>query len=243
MYDFSIVRPKSLAEAIAALAEDDTMALAGGHTLIPTLKQRLAAPATLVALAGVGELKGFSRDGDTIVVGGGATHAEVEAGATAYPALAALAGQIGDPAVRNRGTIGGSLANNDPAACYPAAVLASDATVVTNTRKIAAADFFDGMFTTALEPGEIITKVIFPIPQKAAYLKFAQPASRFALVGVFVAKFASAIRPEMSRRSCLWRSAGRPGGHGAARPYPPTGRANGLSRSGTARATSCPRSR
>jgi carbon-monoxide dehydrogenase medium subunit len=194
MYDFSIVRPKSLAEAIAALAEDDTMALAGGHTLIPTLKQRLAAPATLVALAGVGELKGVSRDGDTIVVGGGATHAEVEAGATAYPALAALAGQIGDPAVRNRGTIGGSLANNDPAACYPAAVLASDATVVTNTRKIAAADFFDGMFTTALEPGEIITKVIFPIPQKAAYLKFAQPASRFALVGVFVAKFASGVR-------------------------------------------------
>jgi carbon-monoxide dehydrogenase medium subunit len=111
-----------------------------------------------------------------------------------YPALAALAGGIGDPAVRNRGTIGGSLANNDPAACYPAAVLGSGATVVTNKRKIAADDWFQGMFTTALEDGEIITSVVFPIPQKAAYVKFNQPASRFALTGVFVAKFASGVR-------------------------------------------------
>ena len=132
--------------------------------------------------------------GGVVTVGAATTHAAVARAAGAYPALAALAGGIGDAAVRNRGTIGGSLANNDPAACYPAAVLGSGATVVTNTRSIAADDFFQGMFSTALDEGEIITSVSFPIPQKAAYVKFNQPASRFALTAVFVAKFADGVR-------------------------------------------------
>jgi carbon-monoxide dehydrogenase medium subunit len=134
-------------------------------------------------------------DGAGLHIGGATPHAAVASeAASLYPALAALAGGIGDPAVRNRGTIGGSIANNDPSACYPAAVLASGATVVTNKRKIAADDYFQGMFTTALEEGEFVTGVTFPIPQKAAYVKFNQPASRFALTGVFVAKFASGVR-------------------------------------------------
>ena len=140
-------------------------------------------------------MKGVCRDGDTLVIGGGTPHATVAREARAhYPALAALAANIGDPSVRSRGTIGGSLANNDPSACYPSAALASGATIVTNARKIAADDYFQGMFTTALDPGEIITSVRLPIPQKAAYVKFEQPASRFALVGVFVAKHAGGVR-------------------------------------------------
>lgn len=195
MYNFDIVRPSSVADAVAALGEEDAQALGGGQTLIPTLKQRLASPAKLVSLAGIAEMKGVcTGDDGALCIGGGTTHGTVAAEATAYPALAALAGNIGDPAVRNRGTIGGSLANNDPSACYPSAALASGATIVTNTREIAADDFFEGMFTTALNEGEIICEVRFPVPEKANYQKFEQPASRFALVGVFVAKYADGVR-------------------------------------------------
>ncbi|MCG7624932.1 FAD binding domain-containing protein [Epibacterium sp. Ofav1-8] len=195
MYEFEFARPETVADALQALGEEDAQALGGGQTLIPTLKQRLAMPTTLVSLGGIAEIKGVCQTDDgKLAIGGGTTHADVAAGASAYPALAALAGQIGDPAVRNRGTIGGSLANNDPAACYPAAALASGATIVTNAREIAADDYFQGMFTTALEEGEIITEVRFPVPEAANYQKFLQPASRFAMVGVFVAKFADGVR-------------------------------------------------
>ena len=194
MYDFEFVKPKSLAEAVAAMGRDGAQALSGGMTLLPTMKQRLNQPDSLVSLNGLAELKGVSSAGGVLTIGAATTHAEVARAATQYPALAALAGQIGDPMVRNRGTIGGSLANNDPAACYPSAVLASGATIVTSTREIAADDYFQGLFSTALEEGEIITAVKFPIPAKAAYVKFAQPASRFALTGVFVAQGAGGVR-------------------------------------------------
>ncbi|MFY1706801.1 FAD binding domain-containing protein [Tritonibacter scottomollicae] len=194
MYEFEFARPASVAEAAKALSEEDAQVLGGGQTLIPTLKQRLAMPSTLVSLSGIDEMKGIRSEGGQLVIGGAMTHADVAEGAGAYPALAALAGQIGDPAVRNRGTLGGSIANNDPAACYPAAVLGSGATIVTNAREIAADDYFQGMFTTALEEGEIVTAVKFPQPEVANYQKFLQPASRFALVGVFVARFADGVR-------------------------------------------------
>ena len=148
----------------------------------------------LVSLTGIAEMQGVTAAGGTVTVGGATPHATVAAEATAYPALAELASHIGDPAVRNRGTIGGSLANNDPSACYPAAVLGSGATITTNAREIAADDFFTGLFETALEEGEIITSVSFPVPEKANYQKFLQPASRFALVGVFVAKYGDGVR-------------------------------------------------
>jgi len=195
MYNFDFEKPKSVADAVAALAAEEAQALGGGQTLIPTLKQRLASPSKLVSLKGIAELQGVcTGDDGALCVGGATNHATVAAEATAYPALAETAAHIGDPAVRNRGTIGGSLANNDPSACYPAAALASGATVVTNTRQIAADDYFQGMFTTALNDAEIITEVRFPVPEKANYQKFLQPASRFALVGVFVAKFAEGVR-------------------------------------------------
>lgn len=195
MYSFEFDRPTTIAEAVAALGAQEAQALGGGQTLIPTLKQRLAAPARLVSLGGIAEMQGVCAAPGAVHVGGATAHAVVAAEARAlYPALAALAGQIGDPAVRNRGTIGGSLANNDPAACYPAAALASGATLVTNRREIAADDYFQGMFTTALEEGEILTEVRFPVPLAARYEKFEQPASRFALVGVFVARFADGVR-------------------------------------------------
>jgi len=193
MYAFDIERPASVAEAVAALKNDDAQALGGGQTLIPTLKQRLASPEKLVSLTGVAEMKGMSSAGGVLTVGGGATHDEVAADGS-YKALSELASNIGDPAVRSRGTIGGSLANNDPSACYPAAALASGATIVTNKREIAADDYFVDLFETALDEGEIITAVKFPIPEKANYQKFLQPASRFALVGVFVAKSADGVR-------------------------------------------------
>ena len=195
MYSFEIERPATIAEAVAALKGEDAQALGGGQTLIPTLKQRLAMPGVLVSLAGIDAIKGISKNAaGELCIGGGTTHAAVAGGAGAYPALAALAGGIGDPAVRNRGTIGGSVANNDPSACYPAAALGSGATIVTNAREIAADDYFQGMFTTALDEGEIITEVRFAVPEVANYQKFEQPASRFALVGVFVAKYASGVR-------------------------------------------------
>lgn len=194
MYNFDFARPTSLADAQAALAQEDAQALGGGQTLLPTMKQRLAAPAVLVSLGAIAELRGVTRAGDVLTIGGATPHAVVAREAGAYPALAALAGNIGDPAVRNRGTIGGSLANNDPAACYPSAALASGAVIVTDRREIAADDYFLGLFATALEEGEIITAVRFPIPARANYQKFVQPASRFALTGVFVAKFAEGVR-------------------------------------------------
>ncbi len=195
MIDFEFVKPSSVVDAVKALAADGAQALSGGQTLTPTMKQRLATPAVLVSLTGIAAMKGVKVAGGVVTIGAATTHATVAREvAGAYPALAALAGGIGDMAVRNRGTIGGSLANNDPAACYPAAVLGSGATVVTNARSIAADDYFQGMFTTALDEGEIITGVSFPVPQKAAYVKFNQPASRFALTAVFVAKFADGVR-------------------------------------------------
>ncbi len=196
MYNFEFEKPSTIADAVAALGSEDAQALGGGQTLIPTLKQRLAAPSKLVSMSGIAEMQGVCIEDDgSVAIGGATPHAVVAREAAGnYPALAALAGQIGDPAVRNRGTLGGSIANNDPAACYPAGVLGSGATVVTNTRQIAADDFFDGMFSTALDEGEIITSVRFPVPQAASYQKFLQPASRFALVGVFVARFSDGAR-------------------------------------------------
>ncbi|KHA52121.1 FAD binding domain-containing protein [Sulfitobacter geojensis] len=195
MYDFDVERPATVAEAVGALGREEAQPMSGGQTLIPTLKARLAAPSVLVSLGGIEEMKGVSMSGSQLSVGGGTTHATVAREAAAhYPALAGLAARIGDPAVRNRGTIGGSVANNDPSACYPAAVLGSGATVVTNQREIAADDYFLGMFETALEEGEIVTAVNFPIPTAAHYEKMIQPASRFPLVAVFVAKFADGVR-------------------------------------------------
>ncbi|MBM1688501.1 FAD binding domain-containing protein [Sulfitobacter geojensis] len=195
MYDFDVERPATVAEAVGALGREEAQPMSGGQTLIPTLKARLAAPSVLVSLGGIEEMKGVSMSGGQLSVGGGTTHVTVAREAAAhYPALAGLAARIGDPAVRNRGTIGGSVANNDPSACYPAAVLGSGATVVTNQREIAADDYFLGMFETALEEGEIVTAVNFPIPTAAHYEKMIQPASRFPLVAVFVAKFADGVR-------------------------------------------------
>ena len=196
MYDFEFAKPSTIAEALEALGHEEAQALGGGQTLLPTMKQRLAAPARLVSLNGISEMIGVCvNDAGELCIGGATPHATVAREAQAhYPALAALAGHIGDPAVRNRGTIGGSLANNDPSACYPAAALGSGATIKTNARDIAADDYFLGMFDTALNDGEIITEVRFPVPEKANYQKFVQPASRFALVGVFVAKYAGGVR-------------------------------------------------
>ena len=196
MYNFEFEKPGSIADAVKALGAEEAQPLGGGQTLIPTLKQRLASPTKLVSLSGISEMQGVCKNDDgSLSVGGATTHATVaEQAASDYPGLAGLASHIGDPAVRNRGTIGGSLANNDPAACYPAAALGSGATIKTNNREIAADDYFQGMFTTALEEGEIITEVRFPIPEKSNYQKFLQPASRFAMVGVFVAKFADGVR-------------------------------------------------
>lgn len=198
MYDFAYHKPSSVADAVAARtgAEDGTY-VAGGMTLVPTLKQRLAQPSDLIDLGGVSELRGVTVSGDTVTIGAMTTHATVANSAevqAAIPVLAAVAGGIGDPQVRNRGTIGGSIANNDPAADYPAACLALGATIKTDKREIAADDYFTGMFDTALEEGEMIVSVSFPKPEKAAYEKFDNPASRYALVGVFVAKTAGGVR-------------------------------------------------
>ena len=195
MYNFEFQKPGSIEDAVAALRHEDAMPLGGGQTLLPTMKARLASPTRLVSLGGIPGMKGVSSSGDTLIVKGGTTHAIVarEAGGV-FPGLAQLASHIGDAAVRSRGTIGGSLANNDPAACYPAAALGTGATIKTDRRELAADDFFQGMFSTALDEGEIITEVRFPIPQAANYQKFIQPASRFAMVGVFVARFADGVR-------------------------------------------------
>jgi carbon-monoxide dehydrogenase medium subunit len=197
MYDFTYQKPSEIASAVATLGADmEAKALAGGQTFIPVLKQRLNKPSVVVDLAKLG-LAGITVTPASVTIGAMTTHAAVAASAEvakAIPALAHLASMIGDKAVRYRGTIGGSLANNDPSACYPAAVLALGATITTDRRSIAADDYFQGMFTTSLEQGEIITSVSFPVPQKAAYVKFKNPASRYAMVGVFVAQFAAGVR-------------------------------------------------
>jgi aerobic carbon-monoxide dehydrogenase medium subunit len=197
MYAFEYHRPQSLSGALADLAKPDAKALAGGMTLLPTMKQRLASPSALIDLKNVAELTGVSREGGNLVIGAMTRHADVARSnvvEAAIPALTVLAGGIGDPHVRNMGTIGGSLANNDPSADYPAAALALGATIVTNNRRIGAQDFFQGLFETVLDTGELITQVSFPIPQRAAYVKFPNPASRYALVGVFVAMTADGVR-------------------------------------------------
>jgi carbon-monoxide dehydrogenase medium subunit len=197
MYSFELKRADSVASAAALLGETGGKPLAGGQSLVAAMKLRLAQPGTLVDLSGIAELKGIRKEGDHVVIGAMTRHAEVAASKdvrAAIPALAALAEGIGDRQIRNMGTIGGALANNDPAADYPAAVLGLGASVNTNKRKIAADDFFRGMYETALADGEIITSVSFPVPKKAAYAKFAQPASRFALVGVFVAQTGGGVR-------------------------------------------------
>lgn len=204
MYDFDYKRPSTLDEA-ASLINEDSVLLAGGHTLLPTLKQRLAQPETLVDLSAIDSLRGVCPDGDKLAVGAMTTHAEVANKAT-IPALASLAGGIGDPQVRNRGTIGGSVANNDPAADYPAAVVGLNAVVNTNKRAISADDFFVDLFETALDEGEIITNVTFPTPDAAAYMKFDNPASRYAIVGVMVAKTSGGVRVAVTGAGpCVFR--------------------------------------
>jgi carbon-monoxide dehydrogenase medium subunit len=192
MYQTTYHRPTSVDEAAALFAKgSEAKYLAGGHTLIPVMKQRLASPSDVIDLGKIKDLAGVEVSGDTVTIKAATTHFDVATNAAAQKAIAALthlASVIGDPAVRHRGTIGGSIANNDPAADYPAAVLALGATIKTNKRSIAADDFFKGLFATALTEGEIITQVAFPIPTKAGYSKFPHPASRFALTGVFVVK-------------------------------------------------------
>ncbi len=195
MYDFHFSKARSIDEAVDLKKFEDTEFLAGGQTLIPTLKQRMANPTRLVSIIDIPGIKGITARGKKkISIGAATTHEEVFREAIVFQGLSDLAGRIGDPAVRNRGTIGGSIANNDPSACYPAAALASGAHIVTNLREILADDFFKGMFETALKMDEIITEIKFPIPLKANYQKFEQPASRFALVGVFLAVFDKSVR-------------------------------------------------
>jgi carbon-monoxide dehydrogenase medium subunit len=198
MRPFDYQRPESVAAAVAMLgASDGARPLAGGMTLLPTMKQRLATPEAIIDLGAIASLKGISREGDTLVIGAMTRHADVASSdivKSAIPGLALLASRIGDQQVRHRGTIGGSIANCDPAADYPAAILALAADIVTDRRSIAADDFFLGMFETALEPGEIITGFRIPVPRAAAYCKFPNPASRYALAGVFVARTGSGVR-------------------------------------------------
>ena len=198
MYEFNYHQPTSLDEVANLLgANEEAKLVAGGMTLVPTLKFRLAKPSDLIDLTAISSLRGITDAGDALVIGAMTRHAEVERSPLvkqSIPALAALAHMIGDPAVRNRGTIGGSIANNDPAADYPAAVVALNATVRTNKREIAADQFFTGMFETALQPGEIVTAVRFPKVAQANYQKFRNPASRYAIVGVFVAKTSAGVR-------------------------------------------------
>lgn len=210
MYAFDYHKPKSLSDAAALLGKaSDPKLMAGGQTLIPTLKQRLAQPSDVIDLGSVSELKGVKEDGGALVIGAMTTHAEVASSDLVkrmIPALAALAEGIGDAQVRNRGTIGGSIANNDPAADYPGAVVGLGATVHTNRRTIAGDDFFTGMFETALEEGEIVTAVRFPRPEKAAYAKFPNPASRYAVVGAMVARTPGGVRVAVTGAGpCVFR--------------------------------------
>ncbi len=198
MYDFAYHKPSSVADAVKLLSADpEARPISGGQTLLPALKHRLNRPTSLVDLSGIAELKGIKREGDKITVGALTRHIEVQNNPdikAAIPALAYMATVIGDIQVRNRGTMGGSVANNDPAADYPAAVLALDATLVTDKRRIASDDFFQGMFTTALEPGELLVAIEFPVPEKSGYAKMRNPASRYVMAGVFVAKTKGGVR-------------------------------------------------
>ncbi len=210
MYEFEYHQPKSLEEATKLFADaDDPQFMAGGQTIIPVMKQRLAMPSDIIDLGKISDLQGISVDGGALTIGAMTHHNEV-AGSDevrkAIPALAELASHIGDPAVRNRGTIGGSIANNDPAADYPAALVALGATVQTTSREIAAEDFFTAMFETALDEGEMIVNVTFPAPEKAAYEKFPNPASRYATTGVFVAKTGESVRVAVTGAgACVFR--------------------------------------
>jgi len=197
MYDFAYHKPSTVAEAVGLLADPEARPISGGQTLLPALKHRLDHPSALVDLSGIAELRGIRREGDKIVIGAMARHQEIQndpAVKAAIPALAWMAGHLGDTQVRNRGTMGGSLANNDPAADYPSAALALGATFVTDRRRIPADDYFQGMFTTALEPGELLTAIEFPIPEKAGYAKMRNPASRYVMTGVFVARGLAGVR-------------------------------------------------
>ncbi len=210
MYDFTYKKASSVDDAVSAVTgADDGVFMSGGMTLIPTLKLRLANPSDVVDLAEIGGLAGITVDGGTITIGAMTRHADVAASkeiAEAIPGLAKLAGGIGDPAVRHRGTIGGSVANNDPAADYPAALVGLGATVHTNKREIAADDFFVDLFETALEAGEMVTKVSFPVPDSSAYMKFPNPASRYAIVGVFVAQTSGGVRVAVTGAgACVFR--------------------------------------
>lgn len=211
MHAFNYHRPKTLDEVAALLGDSpDATLLAGGQSLIPTLKQRLAQPSDLIDLGGIDELRGIRTEGSRVVIGALTRHAEVAASddvARAIPALAHMANHVGDHQVRNLGTLGGSIANNDPSADYTAAVLALNATVRTSQREIAADDFFTGMFDTALEPGEIVRAVSFPVPDRAAYVKFRHPASRYALVGVMVVQGADGVRVAVTGAGmCVFRA-------------------------------------
>ena len=210
MYEFEYSRATSLDDAASKVgADEEAKLVAGGMTLLPTLKLRLAKPTQLIDLAALPQLKGITEEGDAVVIGAMTRHADVNRSDVVkrgIPALAAMAGLIGDPAVRNRGTIGGSIANNDPAADYPAAVVALNAVVRTNKREIAADQFFTGMFETALQPGEVITAVRFPKVAQANYQKFRNPASRYAIVGVFVARTAAGVRVAVTGAGpCVFR--------------------------------------
>jgi len=211
MSDISYHRPASLAEAARlAVSDPDARVLAGGQSVLPSMRLGLLAPSALIDLAAIGELQGIGSDGRTLTIGAMTTHAAVAASQEVrakLPALAQLAAGIGDAQVRNRGTIGGSLANSDPAADYPAAVLALNASIRTSARAIAADRFFTGLFSTALEPGELIGALDFPLAVQAAYAKFPQPASRFALVGVFVARVGQAVRVAVTGAgACVFRA-------------------------------------
>ena len=210
MHDFTYHRPESLAEARRIFAgAADPLYLAGGQTLIPTLKQRLRAPSDVIDLARIAGLRGISAEDHIVTVGAMTCHADVAASGVVrrlIPALAHLADGVGDPQVRSCGTLGGSVANNDPAADYPAAVLALGATIHTAERTIAADDFFTGLFETALSPGELIVKVSFPVPKRAAYRKFPNPASRYAIAGVCVAETAAGVRVGVTGAgACVFR--------------------------------------
>lgn len=211
MQTFEYIRPSTLLEAGALLAKSsDARLLAGGMTLIPAMKLRLAEPSALIDLGALPELSGVKTDAKSVTIGAMTRHADVAASSDVrrlIPALADLAGGIGDAQVRNKGTLGGAIANNDPSACYPSALLGLGATVTTNKRTIAADAFFTGMFETALAAGEVVTAVTFPVPQAAVYEKFRSPASRYALVGVFVARFASGVRVAITGAgSCVFRA-------------------------------------
>ena len=210
MQTFAYQTPSSVADASRAASASEAKIVAGGQSLLASMKLGLAAPESLVSLSGIAELKGITVSGGVVKIGAMTTHAEVAASkevAAAIPALADLAGKIGDRQVRNRGTIGGSLANNDPAACYPAAALGLGATIHTNTRQIAADDFFKGLYETALAEGELITAVSFPVPARAAWQKFFQPASRFSIVGVFVSQGPQGVRVAVTgAAACVFRA-------------------------------------